>query len=87
MNQLVILKLCKQRTTKKIVVGQQISGKEITELEYHLFASQNEILDLVIKYQLLLIPKRERKPDIRCLLMEEGVFLNNQAGQSSRSNY
>ena len=60
------------------MVGQQINEKEMTELEYHPFVTQNVFVDVGIKYQLLLIPKTERKPDIRCLLREEGIFPKNQ---------
>ena len=43
-----------------IVVCEQMNEKEMTELEYHLFVTQNELTDLGIKHQLLLTSKRER---------------------------
>lgn len=57
------------------MVCQQINEKEMIKLEHHLFVAPNELMHLGIKHRLLLISKRERKPDIRYLLIEEGVFL------------
>lgn len=56
-------------------IFQLINEEEMVELEYHYFANLNKSMDLGFSHQCLLISKKERQPNIMCLLSSTHHYL------------